>query len=118
MTRRLSAITSVSPAESRSEPSATRSGDDFLVAVPTELVQLIIDGLAARIVEQLPRQWFSSRPESPYLSVEEAAERMRCSRQRVYDLLSARRLSRYRDGSRVLVSRAELDSYLAGGGRR
>jgi excisionase family DNA binding protein len=50
------------------------------------------------------------------LSVEEAAEHLRAKRQRVYDLLSARRLTRYKDGKRVLVSRAELDAYLAGTG--
>jgi excisionase family DNA binding protein len=53
---------------------------------------------------------------SPFLSVPEAAEYLRSSRQRVYDLLSAGRLTRRKDGSRVLVERAELDRYLAGGG--
>ena len=48
------------------------------------------------------------------LTPEEAADYLRCSRQRVYDLLSSRRLTRYRDGSRVLVRRDELDSYLRG----
>jgi excisionase family DNA binding protein len=51
---------------------------------------------------------------SPYLSVTEAAEYIRAKRQRIYDLLSARRLTRFKDGRRVLVARAELDAYLVG----
>jgi excisionase family DNA binding protein len=53
-------------------------------------------------------------PVSPYLSVAEAADYMRCKPQRVYDLLSARRLSRVKDGARTLLLRDEIDSYLAG----
>lgn len=51
---------------------------------------------------------------SPFLSVPEAAEYLRCRPQRIYDLLSQGRLSRFKDGSRALVSRAELDAHLAG----
>lgn len=50
----------------------------------------------------------------PYLSVREAADYLRCSRQRVYDLLSQGALTRLKDGTRVLVARAEVDAYLAG----
>jgi excisionase family DNA binding protein len=50
----------------------------------------------------------------PYLTVAEAAAYLRAKPQRVYDLLSARQLSRHKDGRRVLISRAELDNYLAG----
>jgi excisionase family DNA binding protein len=48
----------------------------------------------------------------PYLTVSEAAEYLRAKPQRVYDLLSSRRLTRHKDGARVLVSRSELDAYL------
>ena len=50
---------------------------------------------------------------SPYLTVPEAATLLCCKRQRVDDLLSQRRLSRYKDGSRTLVSRTEIDQYLS-----
>jgi excisionase family DNA binding protein len=53
---------------------------------------------------------------SPYLTVSEAAEWARCSRQRIYDLLSARRLRRYRDGSRVLIRHDELEGWLTSDG--
>jgi excisionase family DNA binding protein len=49
---------------------------------------------------------------SPYLTVVEAAGYLRCSRQRIDDLLSQGRLTRRKDGARTLVERAELDTYL------
>jgi excisionase family DNA binding protein len=49
---------------------------------------------------------------SPYMTVPEDAEYLRCRRQRVDDLLSARRLRRCKDGARTLVSRAEIEEYV------
>jgi excisionase family DNA binding protein len=79
-----------------------------------ELEQLV----DARVREQVDRLLAASetRTASPYMTVPEAAEYLRCTRQRIYDLLSARRLRRFKDGSRVLISRAELDEHLARGG--
>jgi excisionase family DNA binding protein len=54
---------------------------------------------------------------SPYMTVIEAAEFLRSSRQRIHDLLSARRLQRYKDGARTLVRREEIERYVAGSGR-
>jgi excisionase family DNA binding protein len=56
--------------------------------------------------------------QSPYMTPDEAAAYIGAERQRVYDLCSDGRLRRYRDGSRLLVRRDELDAYLAHGGRR
>jgi excisionase family DNA binding protein len=50
--------------------------------------------------------------QSPYLTITEAADYLRCRRQRVDDLLSQRRLSRVKDGARTLILRAELEAYL------
>ena len=50
-----------------------------------------------------------------YLSVREASDFLRCDRQRVYDLLSAGRLTRHKDGSRVLIRRTELEAHVANG---
>ena len=50
---------------------------------------------------------------SPYLTIPEAADYLRCSRQRVDDLLSQGRLTRHKDGRRTLVGRAEVESHLA-----
>jgi excisionase family DNA binding protein len=81
--------------------------------VPAELVEHIARHAAELVLARIEVAGACS---SPFLSVAEAADYLRAGRQRVYDLLSARRLTRYKDGSRVLVSRAELDDYLAGGG--
>lgn len=78
--------------------------DDFLEAIAARAADLVSERL-------------ESEPASPYLSIPEAAEYLRSSRQRVYDLLSSGRLTRFKDGARVLVSRVELDRYLAGEGR-
>jgi len=48
----------------------------------------------------------------PLLTVEEAADYLRCSRQRLYDLVSAARLKPGRDGKRLLFRRSVLDRYL------
>ena len=75
-------------------------------AEKAELVDLVV----ASVLERM-----GGPPEpSPYLSIDEAAEYLRAKKQRVYDLVSAGRLTRFKDGSRVLVSRAELDAHLSG----
>jgi excisionase family DNA binding protein len=53
-------------------------------------------------------------PASPYMTVKEAAEYLRCQPHRIYNLLSEGRLTRYKDGYRVLISRAEVDAHLRG----
>jgi excisionase family DNA binding protein len=79
---------------------------DVRVTLPAET----IDAVAAVLAGRLP---MPSPPDpSPYLTVAEAAAYLRASRQRVYDLLSSQRLSRRKDGARVLISRVELDAYL------
>jgi excisionase family DNA binding protein len=59
-------------------------------------------------------------PEPEFMTIPETAELMRCSRQRVDDLLSARRLERVKDGRRTLLRRADVLAYLENGrnGRR
>jgi excisionase family DNA binding protein len=79
---------------------------DVQVTLSAETVAALAAILARHLpVPQLPDP-------SPYLTVAEAAAYLRASRQRVYDLLSSRRVPRHRDGARVLISRAELDAYL------
>jgi len=77
------------------------------VRVPVELDD---DALATIAAAATPKS--EPAPTSPFMTIKEAAEYLRCSRQRVDDLLSARRLTRHKDGSRTLVSRAEIEQYL------
>ena len=67
----------------------------------------------AERVANLERLAASAGPEpSPYMTIREAAEFLRCSRQRVDDLLSQRRLTRHKDGARTLIGRNEIEAYL------
>lgn len=55
----------------------------------------------------------------PWLDVEGAAKHLACPRSRIYALVSVRRIPHYKDGSRLLFRREELDDWVrAGGGRR
>lgn len=74
-----------------------------------------LDALVERVAELVIARLDVAAPSSPYLTVDEAAEYARCSRQRIYDLRSDGRLTRFKDGTRVLVLREELDRYLEGG---
>lgn len=51
-------------------------------------------------------------------TIAEAAEHLRCKRQRVDDLLSSGRLQPVKDGTRTLIRRGDLAAYLDGGERR
>lgn len=84
--------------------------------LPANGLEDALRGMLRPLVAELVREELSqaNRGESSsYLTVEEAAAYLRAKPQRVYDLLSDGRLSRVKDGSRVLVARAELDAYLA-----
>ena len=84
--------------------------------LPAELVESIARRAAEIVLERLG----APPAESEFLTVEEAAELLRCGhddegrvkRQRVYDLLSDGRLERFKDGSRVLVRRADVVAHL------
>lgn len=76
--------------------------------LPDDVVEAIATRAVALVLERL-----TPAPATEYLNVAEAAELLRCDRQRIYDLCSSGRLRRYKDGSRVLVSRAEIEAHLA-----
>lgn len=90
------------------------------LGIPEELVEAIAQRAADLVLEQLEHA--TAGPE--FLTPGEAADLLRSSRQRVYDLLSSGLLRRYKDGSRVLVRRSEVLAYLGvesalpGGDRR
>ena len=70
----------------------------------------LVDLVAAAVLERVGQP----PAPSPFLSIDEAAAYLRAKKQRIYDLVSAGRLTHFKDGSRVLVSRAELDAHLSG----
>jgi excisionase family DNA binding protein len=77
--------------------------------LPPEAIEAIAQRAAELVLAQLP-----ARQPSPYLSVDEAAVYLRCTKQRVYDLVSAGRLPRHKDGARLLLRRSDLDALVAG----
>jgi excisionase family DNA binding protein len=83
---------------------------DLAIAMLDSLAPALAERVAELLAERLP----GTVEQSPWLTVNEAADYLRCTPKRIYDLLSQSRLPRHKDGSRVLLRRAELDAYLAG----
>lgn len=88
--------------------------EPVLVPLPETWLDVIAQRILRLVASQMTEAPPRPLPASPYLSVSEAAEYLRCKPHRIYDLLSARRIERYKDGSRVLIKRADLDTYIAG----
>jgi excisionase family DNA binding protein len=101
--RRGSTAANIRAFEPKTSDSA--AGLTLELPLPADFVEVVAERVAALLAQQ---------PVSPYMTVDEAADYLRCSRQRIYDLLSSRRLTRLKDGSRVLLLRSELDAHLAG----
>jgi excisionase family DNA binding protein len=79
---------------------------NFELAIPPELVEEIAQR-AAQLMRQLELE---ENPLSPYMTVDEAAEFLRCKPKRIYDLRSSGRLSRFNEGGRALVLRSEIEA--------
>jgi excisionase family DNA binding protein len=88
--------------------------DTLAITIP--LPAEVVEAIAQRAAELVLERHGLASPASPYLTVAEAAEYLCCKRQRVDDLLSSGRLTRHKDGSRTLISRAELETHVAAKG--
>lgn len=77
-------------------------------------VETLVQRVAGMVLHQLrqDRAAIEARAEAPMMTVAEAAAFLRCKPQRVYDLLSAATLTRYKDGVKVLIRRDELEMYV------
>lgn len=83
----------------------------------SDLAALVLDAIAADPSHLARLQALIGNPDPvdtgpDWLTVPEAAEHLRCKPQRIYDLAHQRRLPYVKDGSRVLISRADVDHYL------
>lgn len=94
----------------RNPTEGSNPTETLTIGLPAEMLEAI----AQRAAELALQRMGPAVSSSPYMTIPEAADYARCKRQRIDDLLSRRRLTRYKDGSRTLVSRAELDAHLAG----
>lgn len=82
------------------------------VRLTLELAPDQLAEIALRVADLLSGSAGGPATRSPYLTVAEAADYLRCSRERVHALLTQRRLSRHKDGGRTLILRTELESYV------
>jgi excisionase family DNA binding protein len=82
------------------------------VELPPEILEAAAQRAAEIVLAQLAEKHQTAQ--SPYKTIPEAAEYLRCKRQRIDDLLSQGRLTRHKDGTRTLILHAELESYVSG----
>lgn len=80
------------------------------VVVPDSLIDEIAAIAAHIVVARLDITGETGIP--TLMTVTEAADYLRCKPQRIYDLVSSRRIPRFKDGSRTLIARADIDAYL------
>lgn len=84
--------------------------DPVSLTLPSGLLDEIAQRVAVLVFARIGES--ASSRQSPYMSITEAADYLRCERQRIDDLLSQRRLSRVKEGGRTLVIRDEVERYL------
>jgi excisionase family DNA binding protein len=79
-----------------------------------ELTVRLTDEQLAEIAQRAAALVSSTPAASPWLNVTDAAERLRCGKDRIYDLIALGKLQPRRDGRRVLLHRDDLDAYIEG----
>lgn len=82
--------------------------DGLRLQLPPDALEALVEQVAALVVERIGE----ARAESPWLTVREVAAYTKLPVARVYKLTAADAIPCHRVGSRILVHRAELDSYL------
>jgi excisionase family DNA binding protein len=79
-----------------------------------ELTVRLTDEQLAEIAQRAAALVSSAPVASPWLNAADAAERLRCGKDRIYDLIALGKLHPHRDGRRVLLHRDDLDAYIEG----
>jgi excisionase family DNA binding protein len=82
-----------------------------MIELTVKLTDEQLAEIAARAAALIPT---GTPAVSPWLNVLEAAERLRCRKDRIYDLIALGKLQPRRDGRRVLLHRDDLDAYVEG----
>jgi excisionase family DNA binding protein len=94
-------------------PSAQITGGDGRAMI--ELTVTLTDQQLSEIAEQAAALVSTgAQAGTPWLNVTDAAERLRCRKDRIYDLIALGKLHPRRDGRRVLLHRDDLDAYIEG----
>jgi excisionase family DNA binding protein len=86
------------------------SDEQVVALIPAAAIEAIATRAAELVLERQAAGEDERR--SKYLTVEEAAELYRCKPQRIYELVSARRLTSVKEGGRTLLLRSELEERL------
>ncbi len=81
-------------------------------ALLAELDDDALDALADALLPRLAAKLGAHQGSTPWLSAEDAARHLACSRGRLYDLVQLGKLEPRRDGRRLLFKLADLDAYL------
>ena len=84
-----------------SRPLTVRLDEDALTVLIGEIVDRKLDQRG-------------TVPQPALLTVDEAAERLRCDRKRIYRMTSDGRLASVKDGGRLLIPRGEVERHLRG----
>lgn len=84
-------------------------------ALLAELDDAALSALADRLAPRLAERLTAQHELTAWLTVQQAADHLACRPQRIYNLVSQRRLRHVKDGSRVLFRRQWLDEYLEAG---
>jgi excisionase family DNA binding protein len=79
------------------------------IVVTPELIEAIADRVTAGVVAAIN---IAATTRTPYLTVVEAAEYLRWSRERIYKLTAASAIPHVRHGSRILLRRDWLDAWM------
>lgn len=94
-----------SPFGAESHPNA-----GLALSVPEPLLEAVAERVADRLAERLDAML--APPPEGYLDVDRAAAYLCARKGRIYELVEQGRLAAFRDGRRLLFTRADLDAAL------
>lgn len=90
----------------------------FTIEVDSNQLEDLVRQLVAEAMKEMEDGIKAGR-ERETMDTKEAADFFRTSEQRIYDLVSARRLRpAFKDGKKLIFQRSELEAYLRGEGKR
>jgi excisionase family DNA binding protein len=88
------------------------------IQVDTNQLEDLVRQLVAEAMKEM-EDGIKAAQERSTMDTKEAADYLRTSEQRIYDLVSARKLRpEFKDGKKLIFQRSELEDYLRGEGKR
>jgi excisionase family DNA binding protein len=87
--------------------------EDPVMRIELDLPDDVVERLAVAVAEHVRGLLAEDAAAVEYMTVEEAATYLRCSKKRIYGLTSRRAMPYFKVGSRMLFSRLAIDAWLA-----